>query len=108
MTEVLDALGLLADEVLDADGKVKFGDVGRIKDWQKIWKIRFMECGFAKLLDVDFDILLGCPRDLLHHILLGVFGSHIVNAIVHAIKKSLSHDNYFAKFGPGRKENIFK
>jgi hypothetical protein len=98
----------LAEQVLTPEGKVKFGEQKTITEWERQWKMRFMKCGFAKLLDVHFDALLGCPRDLLHHILLGIFGEHIVTAIVHAISKAFEHEKYWAKppapAGAGRKQ----
>lgn len=93
--KVLSEMSRLSEQVLSPDGTVKYGEHKTIEAWERQWKMCFMLCWFAKLLDVDFDALLGCPRDLLHHILLGIFGEHIVNAIVHAIKKALGHEKYW-------------
>ena len=103
--EIIKELEILAGEVLDSDGKIKRGNFDKIKAWKKKWKMRFMRCGFAKLLDVDFDVLLGTPRDLLHHILLGIFGEHILKAIVSKIEQALGRANnpkYWESGGSGR------
>ena len=72
---------------------MKFGErkTRTIDGWEQKWKMCFMKCGFSKLLDIDFDTLLGCPSDLLHDsdILLGIFGEQMVKAAVHMIQKAL-------------------
>ena len=63
--------------------------------------MKFIDNGFAQLLGVDFDVLLGCPRDMLHHILLGLFGQHIVNSIMHLLKQALADPLYWRSGGQG-------
>ena len=83
--ETLESMFLLADEVLDTDGKVKRGGIKHIKEWEKKWGVKFMENGFAPLKRVGLDPHLCNPRDLLHHLTLGLYGEYIVNSTVHTL-----------------------
>ena len=98
---VMRSMASLANDVLDDDGKVIRGMGKRIEDWERTWRMKFIDNGFARLLGVDFDVLLGCPRDMLHHILLGLFGQHIVNAIMHLLEQALADPLYWQSGGQG-------
>lgn len=98
---IMQSMASLAQDVLDDDGKVIRGMGKRIQDWERKWRMKFIDNGFAQLLGVDFDVLLGCPRDMLHHILLGLFGQHIVNSIMHLLKQALADPLYWRSGGQG-------
>ena len=83
--KALEAMYLLADEVLNEDGSIKFRMKKRISEWEKLWGVKFLENGFAPLSKVGFDAHVCNPRDLLHHITLGLYGEHIVNSSVHTL-----------------------
>jgi hypothetical protein len=74
LRNIMESLYLLADEVLDENGKIRYGKVKKIKEWEKQVGMKFLENGFAPLLKIGFDVCLFSPRDLLHHVLLGLFG----------------------------------
>ena len=82
MKKISASMYRLADEVLDDNGLTKFGKGKVIKEWEKKHRTKFMENGFAQLLHFGFDICLYSPRDLLHHIILGLFGKHIIGSII--------------------------
>jgi len=82
MRKISASMYRLADEVLDDSGKIKYGKVKVIKAWEKKHKTKFMENGFTPLLHSGFDICLFSPRDILHHIILGLFGKHIIGSII--------------------------
>ena len=98
---VMRSMASLADEVLDDEGNVKRGKGRVITDWERKWRMKFIDNGFARLLGIDFDVFLGCLRDMLHHILLGLFGQHIVNAIMHLLQQALTDPLYWRSGGPG-------
>ena len=77
--------------------KVIYGGEKHIDKWERKWLLKFIDNRFALLLDTDFDALFGCPRDLLHHILLGLFGEHIVNAIIHLLTHALADPLYWQR-----------
>ena len=62
---------------------------------------KFIKNGFARLLGIGFDIFLGRLRHMLHHILLGLFGKHIVNSIMHLLKQALTDPLYWQSGGLG-------
>ena len=99
---VMRSMASLADDVLDNDGNVKWGKGKTVTDWERKWRMKFIENGFASLLGIGFDIFLGCPRDMLHHILLGLFGQHIVNSIMHLLKQALADPLYWQSGGQGQ------
>ena len=85
LRNIMESLYSLADEVLDENGKIRFGKVKVIKEWEQQAGMKFLENGFAPLLTAGFDICLFSPRDLLHHILLGLSGQYVVNSIIHLL-----------------------
>jgi hypothetical protein len=82
MRKISASMYRLADEVLDKSGRLKHGKGKVVKEWEKEHRTKFMENGFAPLLHLGFDICLYSPRDLLHHIILGLFGKHIIGSII--------------------------
>jgi hypothetical protein len=80
--QMMEAMYLLADEVLGTDGKVMYGKKKRIEEWEKLWGVKFMENGFSSLIRVGLDPHVCNPRDLLHHLTLGLYGEHIANSTV--------------------------
>ena len=83
--KMMESMYLLADEVLGTDGKVMYGKKKRIVEWEKLWGVKFMENGFSSLIRVGLDPHVCNPRDLLHHITIGLYGEHIVNSAVHKL-----------------------
>jgi hypothetical protein len=75
----------LADMVLDPVGRVVYGGKKIIKEWEKKSGVKFMENGFVPLSKVGIDHHLCNPRDLLHHLTLGLYGEHIVNSSIHSL-----------------------
>ena len=83
--DTIKSMYILANKVLNADGSIKYGKKKVIEEWEKEHKTKILENGFAPLLKYGFDICLGSPRDILHHILLGLFGKHIIGSIIYLI-----------------------
>lgn len=80
----------LANDCLNDAGEVKHGKSQAIKEWEKENRMRFGSNGFLELLDLGFHATLLMPRDFLHHIILGLFGKHMVKAIIHLIASVLA------------------
>ena len=47
--------------------------------------MRFGSNAILELVDLGFDALLQLPRSFLHLVILGLFGHHIIKAIIHLI-----------------------
>ena len=87
-----------ADECLDDNGKVLYGKKKVIEEWEKKYGIHFMH---NSLFDIADDVgllpVIGLPRDFLHWIVLGLFGYHIVKAILHLLFKTILADAYLSE-----------
>ena len=66
---------------MDDDGKVIYGGKKHTNKWEQKWRMKFLVNGFVLLLGIDFVAPFGCPRDLLHHILLGLFGYSMASTL---------------------------
>ena len=89
-----------ADECLDDDGKVRYGKKKVIASWEQKTGFHFMHNSLFSLAD-DVGLLpvVGLPRDFLHWILLGLFGYHIVKAIIYLLSKTIVADAYLTEHG---------
>ena len=96
-----------ADECLDDDGKVLYGKKV-IERWEQKTGLHFMHNSLFSLAD-DVGLLpvIGLPRDFLHWILLGLFGYHIVRAIICLLSKTIVAPAYLTQHG-NRKAPIFQ
>ena len=92
--DVLESLQRLADECLDDRGNIIYGKKKVIEAWQREHRMKFIDNGFTCLMDVDFDVIMGVPRDFLHFVLLGLFGEHIVDSSVHKVTESVGNEAY--------------
>ena len=80
---------------LDDDGKVIYGKMKVITAWEKKYGMHFMHNSVFEFADeIGLDPVLGLPRDFLHWIILGLFGYHIVKAIIYLISKIILADAY--------------
>jgi hypothetical protein len=62
-----------ADECLDDNGKVMYGKMKVIEEWEKKYGIHFMHNGLFDMADeVGLLPVIGLPRDFLHWIVLGL------------------------------------
>ena len=52
--------------------------------------------------EIGLDQVTGMPRDFLHWIILGLFGYHIVRAIIYLISKTILADAYLTEHGNRR------
>ena len=52
--------------------------------------------------EIGLDPVMGMPRDFLHWIILGLFGYHIVKAIIYLISKTILADAYLTAHGDRR------
>ena len=98
MQNIVDSMHMLADKVLDENGQVRYGMKKNIAEWEKKKRVRFMQNGFLPLIGTGFDLCLGSPRDLLHHILLGLFGEHIIASIIYLLifdKSGLANPDFW-------------
>jgi hypothetical protein len=85
LQKIIESLYSLADEVLDENGKIRYGMVKIITEWEHQAGMKFLENGFAQFPTTGFDICLSSPQDLLHFILLGLFGQYIANSIIYLL-----------------------
>jgi hypothetical protein len=75
-----------------ADAGFSFGGLGPLK-----YGIHFMHNSlFGMAYDVGLPPVVGLPRDFLHWIVLGLFGYHIVKAILHLLFKTILADAYLS------------
>ena len=92
--DVLESLQRLADDCLDDNGNIIYEKKKVIEAWQREHRMKFIDNGFSCLLDVDFDVIMGVPRDFLHFVLLGLFGEHVVDSSVHQVTESVGNEVY--------------
>ena len=82
---------------LDDNGKVLYGKKKVIEGWEKKYGIHFMHNSLFDMADdVGLLSVIGLPRDFLHWIVLGLFGYHIVLAILHLLFKTILADAYLS------------
>jgi hypothetical protein len=89
-----------ADECLDDDGKVLYGKKKVIESWEQKSGLHFMHNSLFEMAD-DVGLLpvIGLPRDFLHWILLGLFGYHIVKAIIYLLSMTIVAPAYLTEHG---------
>ena len=61
--------------------------------------MRFGSNAILELIDLGIDALLQLPRCFLHLIILGLFGHHIIKAIIHLIEFTLTKKEYTSAYG---------
>ena len=88
---------------LDNDGKVIYGKGKVISKWGQLHGVHFMyNCVFEFADEIGLDPVMGMPRDFLHWMILGLFGYHIVKAIIYLISKTIFADAYLTAHGDRR------
>ena len=89
-----------ADKCLDDNGNVLYGKKKVTAQWEEKYGIHFMHNSLFEMAD-DVGLLpvIGLPRDFLHWIILGLFGYHIVKAILHLLFKTILADAYLTEHG---------
>ncbi len=87
-----------ADKCLDDNGKVLNGKKKVFEGWEKKYDIHFMHNSLFDMAD-DVGLLpvIGLPRDFLQWMVLGLFGYHIVKAILHLLFKTILADAYLSE-----------
>ena len=92
----------LASKGLHENGKIKHSMKKIIEAWEREHSTKFMNNGFYPLLDVGFDICLSSQRDLLHHIILGLYGKHIIGSTIYVLlrdEKGLANPRFWQSEG---------
>ena len=85
---------------LDDEGNVIYGKKKVITAWEKKYGMHFMYNSVFEFADkIGLDPVLGLPRDFLHWIILGLFGYHIVKAIMYLISKTILAGAYLTVHG---------
>lgn len=89
--------------------------LSRVKpDWSEAQKLEFAknykiklttECAWLKM--TDWELFLNLPKDELHQFLLGLFGDHIVPAILHLLMSTLKRSDLQKKGKNGSKIPFF-
>jgi hypothetical protein len=89
-----------AESCLDDDGKVLYGKKKVIESWERKTGLHFMHNSLFEMAD-DVGLLpvIGLPRDFLHWILLGLFGYHIVKAIIYLLSMTIVAPAYLTEHG---------
>ena len=100
--KLLRSMRRVAAECLDDEGEVIYGKGKVIQDWEKKHRMRFGSNSVLELLDLGFHCTLFTPRCFLHHIVIGLFGNHIIRAIIYLIWSFISLAIYCQAYG-GRK-----
>jgi hypothetical protein len=85
---------------LDDDGQVIYGKGKVISKWEKRHGMHFIHNSvFEFAEEIGLDPVMGMPRDFLHWIILGLFGYHIVRAIIHLISETILAAAYLTEHG---------
>ena len=104
--ELLASMRRIADQCLNEAGEVMRGKLKVIRQWERESRIRF---GYNSILDMaedlDCHVTLFTPRDFLHAIILGLFGVHIVRAILYLIATTIFRPEFTTDHG-GRKAPV--
>ena len=88
---------------LDDDGNVIYGKGIVISNWERRYGVHFMYTSVFEFADeIGLDPVMGLPRDFLHWIILGLFGYHIVKAIIYLITQTILADVYLTAHGGQR------
>jgi len=98
--ELLASMRRIAHECLNDAGEVLRGKLKVIRQWEEESRIRF---GYNSILemveDLDCQVTLFTPRDFLHAIILGLFGVHIVRAILYLIQSTIFRPEFTTPHG---------
>lgn len=98
--DILHSLRLLAAECLNDAGEVRQGKKKVIRDWEKSNRIRFGPNSLLEMVeDLHFHVTLFTPRDFLHAIILGLFGYHIIRAIIFLIESVILRPEFCSAHG---------
>ena len=98
--EILHSMRLLAAECLNDAGEVKRGKLKVIKQWEQSNRMRFGPNSLLELVeDLHFHVTLFTPRDFLHAIILGLFGYHIIRAIIYSLESVISRLEFCSSHG---------
>ena len=97
---LLRSMRRLAADCLNEAGEVKRGKAEQIKAWETENRMRFGSNSLLELIDLGFHATLMLPRDFLHHILLGLFGHHIIKALIYLIMSFISKPVFCQSHGP--------
>jgi len=98
--DLLHSLRLLAAECLNDAGEVKRGKLRVIKEWEQANRLRFGPNSLLEMVeDLHFHVTLFTPRDFLHAIILGLFGYHIIRAIIYLIESVILRPEFCAAHG---------
>ena len=85
--ELLQSMQRIAAECLNEAGEVKHGKRQVLADWERDNRIHVGSNAILELVDLGFDALLQLPRCFLHLVILGLFGHHIIKAILHLMSR---------------------
>jgi len=99
---LLSSMRRMAADCLNEAGEVKRGKAERIKAWETENRMRFGSNSLLELIDLGFHATIMLPRDFLHHILLGLFGFHIIKALIYLIMSLISKSVFCQSYGPRR------
>jgi len=97
---LLRSMRRLAAECLNEAGEVMRGKAEKIKAWETENRMRFGSNSLLELIDLGFHATIMMPRDFLHLILLGLFGHHIIKAIIYLIQTFISKAVFCEPHGP--------
>ncbi len=88
-----------ANACLDDDEKVLYGKKKVTENWERKHGNLFMHNSLFDMAD-DVGLLpvIGLPRDFLHWIVLGLFGYHILKAILYLLSKTISAPAYSTEY----------
>ena len=82
---ILRSMQRIAAECLNDAGEVRHGKLGKIRAWEKENRMRFGSNSFLQLVNLGFHATVMTSRCFLHLIILGIFGRHLVAAIIYLI-----------------------
>ena len=95
---LLESMRRIADECLNDGGEVIRGKQQVLNDWEIENRMRFGSNAILELFDLGFDAVIQLPRCFLHLVILGLFGYHIIKAIIHLIKSLITKAVYTTAF----------
>ena len=87
---LLRSMRRLAESCLDNEGRVIRGRKKLIEKWERSKGMRFLRNHLLEMVeDLNFSLTVPTPRDFLHCIILGLFGHHIIKALIYLIQVTL-------------------
>ena len=98
--DILQSLRLLAAECVNDEGQIRRGKKKVVKDWERRNRMRFGHNALLEMVeDLHYHVTLFTPRDFLHAIILGLFGYHIVRAIIYLIDSVIITSEFCSAHG---------